>query len=175
MLFSTFSLKIKSAKFCWGLGKILKVTSPNDYSGCQEELSIFSSMGLICTEIPSPTSVPVGHNGGILHREHLQLLSQRCFNSRVRTCGQDLYKVPNGTFGGSSCSCLPFWQNQHGRQMWALPVVVLVSLVSYSKSQILHRQTCVNTMSATGLERAEQGKAWVRGFRPRLKAYWPCW
>lgn len=25
-------------------------------------------MGLTCTEIPSPTSVPVGHNGGILQR-----------------------------------------------------------------------------------------------------------
>lgn len=29
--------------------------------------------------------------------------------------GQDLCKVPNGTFGGSSCSCLLFWQNSTRR------------------------------------------------------------
>lgn len=124
-------------------------------------------MGLTCTDIPSPTSIPVGcDNGGILHSEH----STSCFDKAASpaTRGRDLHKEPNGTFQGNSIPRLQLWQNSaQGVDTSFISLGLIHNLRSYLTDTGKHP---VSNWSGE-----LRGNAGAMGSRPWLKARWPCW
>lgn len=76
-------------------------------------------MGLMHRETPNPTSIPVGHNGGILHGKVLQ--------QPGRDAGQDLCKGP--TAPSDTSAPVPLCE-QVQLQGWALQPTAL-SFIHY--------------------------------------------
>lgn len=128
-------------------------------------MSIFSSMGLTCTEIPSPTSVPVGHNGGILHREHIS----SSFTATSGCAGRIFAKCQT-----APSAAAPVLAYHFGRITWKIDVSF--TRCGMGQPSELFK---ISDPTSTDMQMPYQQQVWreqaqVQGFRPRLKAYWPC-